>query len=100
MTQRFSKSSRLPDTVHEMSRLWLRTLVLLAVVLMSAGAGLARAAVVGLDELAATQLAPSSVPALLGPVSALGRNGWACEPEKAAKAVDVKDAELPDDLGS
>jgi hypothetical protein len=56
-------------------------MLLVAVVLMSAGAGLARAAVVGLNQLAATQLAPS-MPALLGPIDARGRN-----------------ADLPDDLG-
>jgi hypothetical protein len=97
--QRFSKFSRLFDTVKEMSGRWLRTLVLLAAVLMSVGTGLARAAQVGLDQLAATQLVPSSVPTLLGPIDALGRNGWDCAPEKAAKAFTVKDAELPDNLG-
>jgi hypothetical protein len=74
-------------------------MVLVAVVLMSVGTGLARAAAVGLDQLSAMQLAPSSVPTFLGPISALGRNGWSCAPEKAAKAADVKDAELPDDTG-
>ncbi|HEY0798842.1 MAG TPA: hypothetical protein VGD50_06800 [Candidatus Baltobacteraceae bacterium] len=83
-----------------MSGRWLRTMVLTAVVLVSVGAGFARAAVVQLDQLAATQLAPSSVPALLGPIGALGRNGWDCAPEKAAKAAAVKDAELPDAAGN
>ncbi|HTV74960.1 MAG TPA: hypothetical protein VME66_14775, partial [Candidatus Acidoferrales bacterium] len=63
-----------------MPRLWLRSMVVLAALLLAFGAGLARAAVVGLDQLAASQLTPSSLPALLPPIDALGRNGWDCTP--------------------
>ncbi len=65
-----------------------------ALVLAGGAAGLARASV---DELAAHSLAPSALPAILGPISALGRAGWDCVPERAAQAQLVDHAELPND---
>jgi hypothetical protein len=67
--------------------------------LLATGAGLARASWSTLDELANAQLVPSSPPALLGPINELGRNGWACRPEQAARASDVAHAELPQAAG-
>jgi hypothetical protein len=64
------------------------------VVLIFAGASLARAS---LDELAVAQTFTSSPPALLGPINALGRAGWDCAPEKAARTSDPRAAGLPDD---
>jgi hypothetical protein len=65
-----------------------------------ASAGFARASIVALDVLANAQLQPSAIPALLGPINELGRNGWQCVPERAAKATGHRDAELPADDGS
>jgi|HubBroStandDraft_6_1064221.scaffolds.fasta_scaffold1134968_2 hypothetical protein len=69
----------------------LATLITVAV-LISAGAGLARASV---DALDAVHLAPSATPGLLGPINSLGRAGWDCFPERAAKATTAAHAELP-----
>jgi hypothetical protein len=66
------------------------------VVLTLAGFGLARASV---GELAALRLVPSAAPTLLGPILESGRTGWECAPERAASAVHVRAAELPDDAG-
>ncbi len=66
---------------------------------LATGAGLARASLSSLDELLNSQLAPSAAPALLGPINELGRNGWACKPERAARSRDVGSAELPDAPG-
>jgi hypothetical protein len=63
-------------------------------VLILAGASLARASI---DELAAAQTFTFSAPSLLGPISALGRSGWDCAPERAARASNPRAAELPDD---
>jgi len=69
-----------------------------ALALLTAGsAGFARASIAALDELAGAQLQPSALPALLGPINELGRNGWQCAPERAAKAAHARDAELPTD---
>jgi len=62
------------------------------VVLIGAGAGLARASV---DALDAVRLVPSAVPELLGPISSLGRAGWDCAPERAAQSSNSAHAELP-----
>jgi hypothetical protein len=70
-----------------------------AALLTGAGIQIARAAALDLDELTRATLAPSDVPALLGPVDAFGRTGWKCVPEQAAKAQNVRDAELPQDPG-
>jgi hypothetical protein len=67
--------------------------------LLAGGAGLARASWSSLDQLANAQLVPSGPPALLGPINELGRNGWACRPERAARASDAAGAELPDSGG-
>jgi len=64
------------------------------VVLILGGMGLARAS---LDDLAVAQSLASAPASLLGPIDALGRTGWDCVPEKAARAARVRDAELPDD---
>lgn len=63
-----------------------------AVVLIGGGAGLARASV---DELNGIHLAPSALPAVLGPINARGRAGWDCVPEQAAAASSAARAELP-----
>jgi hypothetical protein len=65
-----------------------------ALVLVGSAAGLARASV---NELAEHSLVPSALPALLGPISALGRAGWDCVPERAAQASLVDHADLPND---
>jgi hypothetical protein len=76
-----------------MQRMLGRWIVYVAVVvLIGAGAGLARASV---DELAGVVLVPSAVPGLLGPISSLGRVGWDCAPERAARAASAAHAELP-----
>lgn|GEM_PF-2610559 len=40
-------------------------------------------------------LEPSQLPSLLGPIAVEGRAGWACEPEKAATTLSIRDAHLP-----
>lgn len=64
------------------------------VVLIAGGAGLARAS---LDQVSLAESMTSSVPALLGPINSLGRSGWDCAPEKAARASTPVRAELPSD---
>jgi hypothetical protein len=77
-----------------MQRVLARLLIPLAVVvLICGGMGLARAS---LDDLAVAQSLASSSASLLGPINALGRTGWDCAPEKAARAARVREAELPD----
>jgi len=63
---------------------------------LAIGAGLARASLSSLDDVVNAQLLPSAAPALLGPINELGRNGWACKPERAAHSVEVGSAELPE----
>jgi hypothetical protein len=73
----------------------------IAFALLTAGsAGFARASVVALEDLANAQLQPTALPALLGPINELGRNGWQCVPERAAKAARATSAELPADDGA
>jgi hypothetical protein len=73
----------------------------IALALLTAGsAGFARASILALDQLGSAQLQPSAIPALLGPINELGRNGWQCAPEHAAKAARTKDADLPADDGA
>ncbi len=72
-------------------------LVVCAALLGGAGLTVARASVPDLADLTRTTLVPSAAPALLGPIDALGRNGWKCVPEQAAKATSVRSAELPQD---
>jgi hypothetical protein len=70
--------------------------VIVALVLGGAAAGLARASV---DEIKGALLQPSALPAILGPITDLGRNGWDCAPERAAQAKSAGHAELPSDPG-
>ena len=77
----------------------LRLVVLCAALLCGAGVAMARASMPDLDELSRTTLVPSTVPALLGPVDAAGRNGWKCVPEQAAKTSSAGAGELPQDPG-
>lgn len=62
-----------------------------------------RGAVAGaatLEELLAGGMAPSAAPALLGPITAEGRVGWDCKPERAAASSSYHQAELPADRGT
>lgn len=74
---------------------------LLAALLVAGGiAYSSRAALAGaasLDDLLAGALAPSSAPALLGPITSAGRIGWECKPERAAAAAPWHQADLPSD---
>ncbi len=66
--------------------------------LLFAGLLSARFAVAGattLESMLENGLLPSSVPALLAPISESGRTGWACAPERAAAATRAGAAELP-----
>ena len=56
---------------------------------------LAVASAASLEDLLAGALTPSAAPALLGPITAAGRVGWECKPERAAAAGSWHDAELP-----
>jgi hypothetical protein len=66
---------------------------LLAAVLVSGRFAFARAA--SLEDMLAGQLVPSAAPALLGPITEVGRVGWECKPEQMAAAHRVRDAGLP-----
>jgi hypothetical protein len=61
---------------------------------------LALADAASLETLLAGALAPSAAPALLGPITAEGRKGWDCKPERSAAAVSAQQAELPKATGS
>ena len=50
-----------------------------------------------LQEMLDGALAPSSAPALLGPITSAGRVGWECKPERAAAAREAQHSELPAD---
>ena len=79
-----------------MSRMSARFALLAALALLGFGsAGFARASVVALNDIAKEGLAPSSAPALLGPINELGRNGWNCLPEQAVRAKRATTAQLP-----
>jgi hypothetical protein len=80
-----------------MPRLHLKTIVAL-VAFVIASAGIATAALSSLDDLAGAGFLPTTLPALLGPISEAGRNGWDCQPEKAATAAKWHDADLPSNL--
>lgn len=67
--------------------------VLLAAILFCGRFALAGAA--SLQEMLDGALAPSSAPALLGPITSAGRIGWECKPERAAAAKDAQHSELP-----
>jgi hypothetical protein len=68
--------------------------------LTAASAGFARASIVALDAMANAQLQSSPIPSFLGPIDELGRNGWQCFPERAARTPARRDAELPAADGS
>ncbi len=78
--------------MHRVLGRW--SVLVAAVVLAGTAVGLARASV---EELSQSGLVPSGVPAILGPISALGRAGWDCAPERAAAASTADHAELPND---
>jgi hypothetical protein len=75
---------------------WTVLLTLLAV--LAAAGGVAVSAEATLDDLGHAQLQPSGLPDLLGPITEVGRVGWDCAPEHAARAVTAHAAELPADL--
>ncbi|MGH7728985.1 MAG: hypothetical protein ACREM2_09360 [Vulcanimicrobiaceae bacterium] len=79
-----------------MARTFVRVAVIATLALFAGlGAGFARASVLTLDQVADAGLVPSAAPGLLGPINALGRNGWNCLPEHAARSVSAEAAELP-----
>ena len=83
-----------------MSRLVSRLALPVALALLTLGsAAFARASLVAFDQFANAPLLASPVPVLLGPINELGRNGWQCKPEQAAKTVDASAAELPTEDG-
>ncbi len=57
--------------------------------------GFARASLSAANDLTSAALPTLAAPRLLGPVDALGRNGWQCLPERAAAAKAARDADLP-----
>jgi hypothetical protein len=77
---------------------------LLAALVLAAGfAWSGRVAVAGvatLEELLTGAMTPSAAPGLLGPITADGRVGWECKPERAAAAATYRQAELPADSGT
>lgn len=69
--------------------------IVLTILLTGASAaGIAVAAESLLDSTSAAVL-PSEPPGLLPPITAEGRVGWACEAERAARAMSARDAHLP-----
>lgn len=77
---------------------------LLAALLLAAGLAwsgrVAAAGAATLEELLAGAMTPSAMPSLLGPITAQGRVGWECKPERAAAAPSYGQAELPADHGA
>jgi len=73
-----------------------RRVVLAAFVLGAIFSGrLALANAAGVEDLLAGQMTPSATPALLGPITSVGRKGWDCKPEHVASAQRWNEAELP-----
>jgi hypothetical protein len=71
-------------------------LLLVAAFLGTFGFGrLALASAAGVEDLLAGQMIPSAAPALLGPITSVGRKGWDCKPEHVAAAQQWNAAELP-----
>ena len=66
-------------------------------ILLTAALGLTHAAAQSLEALADPTWSVRL--GLLGPIDELGRNGWDCEPERAAKARAIRDADLPSPSG-
>ncbi len=79
-----------------MSRSLTRLALLVVLALLALGsASFARASLAAFNEFANVPLVASSIPALLGPINELGRNGWKCKPEQAAKTSVARTADLP-----
>ena len=79
-----------------MGRLWSRwTILLTLLATLAAVGGIGVAAELTLEELSRPGLAPSNDAGLLAPITELGRTGWDCTPEKAARAKTAHAAELP-----
>ncbi len=74
---------------------WTVLLTLLAT--LAAAGSLALGAEATLDELARTQVSPSALADLLGPITEAGRAGWDCAAERAAGARTAGAAGLPTD---
>jgi tetratricopeptide (TPR) repeat protein len=74
--------------------------VALGAVLLREGKREEAATLAAPQKLAGGQLVPAAAPALLGPINELGRNGWGCKPEQAARSAEVESAELPDTLAA
>lgn len=81
------------DTMGRFRSRWTILLTLLAT--LAAAGGIGVAAELSLDELSRPQLAPSADAGLLGPITEVGRTGWDCAPEKAARAKTARAADLP-----
>jgi hypothetical protein len=80
-----------------MSRLWVRALLCsLLFIAVGGGAAAGVAGAASVESVLSDALQPSADPALLGPITAAGRKGWACKPEQAASAHNWRQAELPD----
>jgi hypothetical protein len=72
---------------------WTVLLTLLAS--LAAASGIAIGAEATLEDLGHAQIRPSGLADLLGPITDSGRTGWDCAPERAARAVSAREAELP-----
>jgi hypothetical protein len=76
---------------------WRRLIVGVALVACAVFARAAIAEGSTVESLLDGALAPSSAPALLGPIEEGGRTGWTCKPEIAAQSRHTGDALLPAD---
>jgi hypothetical protein len=72
------------------------TLVVLLCAACIGGAGFGVAGAASVESLLEGALQASAAPSLLGPITEVGRRGWACKPEQAASASHWREAELPD----
>ena len=77
---------------------------LLAALLVACGFAwsgrMAAAGATTLEDLLSGAMVTSAAPALLGPITAAGRVGWECKPERAAGTPTYRQAELPADPGT
>lgn len=78
-----------------LTRLVARPILVGLLLLAAAGAGIAWVNADALTGGDVQALVPSDPPALLGAINELGRTGWACRPEQAARATTARTAELP-----
>ena len=74
-----------------------RAFIVVLGILLTAALGLTYAAAQSLETLADSTWSVRL--GLLGPIDEVGRNGWDCEPERAAKARAIRDADLPNPSG-